>query len=197
MSFAKTNLSRALDDNSKIVKKKHSKVAKVSKSSTPSKPSKRKLDQAQSNSKPKTTKKDEKNMQYLEIHTKRILGEGQHHVWIHMVGKGNVKMEYVMEKMEELQDILDNMEQVPCLQFTFVFDFRNLYDFADYATLYKFGAFMKRNKVLFETRLRMSYLLLRYWTWRATVKTLFFAFPPTKDVEYELPEEIDQALCTT
>jgi hypothetical protein len=185
MSFAKTKLSRALVENQEVEKVKNIKK----------KSNKRKAETKVANV--KNAKVDEKNMQDLQIYTKRISGEGRHHVWIHMVGRGNVKMEYVMEKMDELQDILDNMEKVPMLQFTFVFDFRKLYDFADYSTLYKFGAFMKRNKNLFETRLRMSYLLLRYWTWRATVKTLFFAFPPTKEVEYQIPDEIDHALVSS
>ena len=173
MSFAKTKLSRALVEQDHPKKKKPRKAEHVA----------------------TKKKKSEKDIQDIRISTKQILGEGKHHVWIHMVGRGNVQMPYVMEKMAELQDILDNIDKVPCMQFTFVFDFRNLYDFADYATLYKFGAFMNRNKQFFEKRLRMSYLLLRYWTWRATVKTLFFAFPPTKEVLYELPEDIDQALC--
>lgn len=131
----------------------------------------------------------------IHIHTKRIVGEGKHHVWIHVIGKGKVTLKLVMDKMEELQDILDNMGNVAGLQFTFVFDFRELEDFANYSTIYKFGAFMKRNKHFFEDRLRMSYLLLRKWQWRLTVKTLFAVFPPTKEVEYELPADIDDALC--
>lgn len=131
--------------------------------------------------------------QEIVITTKKINKE-KHHVWIYMKGKGNVRLEYVMEKIDELQDILNNIDKVPLLQFTFVFDFRLLFDFADFKTLYKFGAFMQHNKSLFERRLRLSYLLLRYWSWKATVKTLFFAFPPTKPVKYKIPQNIDKVL---
>jgi hypothetical protein len=140
---------------------------------------------------------DEKKSQTLNIYTKRILGEGKHHVWIHMVGRGNVTVDLVMEKMTELQDILDNIKQKPCLQFTFVFDFRTLYDFADYATLKKFSTFMRHNQDFFEERLRLSYLLLRYWIWRTAVKGLFLLARPTREVRYEIPPEIDQALCNS
>jgi hypothetical protein len=137
----------------------------------------------------------EKNTEAIAIHTKRIVGEGAHHIWIHMVGTGNVTVGLVMQKMEELQLILDNISKKPCVQFTFVFDFRALYDFADYATLFKFGKFMKTNQPLFESRLRVTYLLLRYWSWKATVKMMFAVFPPTKEVVYTLPDQIDRALC--
>jgi ACT domain-containing protein len=211
MSFVKTQLSRSLPEehvlSHKKVSKSHSnkkkanKVKKTNKSNksknTTHKHIKKRKHEDQSHTTSKIKKVDEKNMQDIQIRVRRISGEGQHHVWIHMVGKGNVRMEYVMEKMEELQKHLDNIAKKPMLQFTFVFDFRHLYDFADFATLYKFGAFMNKNKQLFERRLRMSYLLLRYWTWRASVKTLFFAFPPTKEVEYEIPEDIDTALCNS
>lgn len=130
----------------------------------------------------------------IKISTKRIVGE-KHHVYIRMVGTGKVRVELVMKKMEELQDIINNIDTKPCLQFTFVFDFRLLDDFADYSSLFKFGVFMQRNQDLFERRLRKSYLLLRYWTWRATVRLLFAAFRPTKPVEYEIDENIDRAIC--
>lgn len=130
----------------------------------------------------------------IQITTKRIVGD-KHHVYIRMVGTGKVRVELVMKKMDELQDIMNNIDTKPCLQFTFVFDFRNLRDFTDYSTIRQFGGFMLRNKGLFERRLRKSYLLLRYWTWRATVRLLFAAFRPTKPVEYEIEENIDRALC--
>lgn len=142
-----------------------------------------------------TPKKQKQNQEDIEIFTKKIVGEGEHHIWIHMVGRGNVTVDLVVQKMDELQDILDNMAKVACLQFTFVFDFRTLHDFADYSTIYKFGSFMKKNQDFFETRLRRSYLLLRYWSWRLTVKTLFSFFKPTKPVLYEIPTDVDQALC--
>lgn len=132
----------------------------------------------------------------ITISTKRIVGESKNHVWIYMKGTGIVNLDLVMAKMDELQEILDSIQDIPSMQFTFAFDFRLLEDFCDYNTLFKFGAFMKRNQELFEERLHMSYLLLRKWTWRAVVKLLFTAFPPTKPVEFTIPSDIDDAICT-
>ena len=130
----------------------------------------------------------------IQIHTKRLVGS-KNHVYIHMVGTGEVKLDLVLEKMKELQEIMDNIKTKPNLQFTFIFDFRNLIDFVDYQTIFKFGKFMNDNKPFFETRLRKSHLLLKYWSWRATVKLLFVAFPPTKEVDFSINEDIDNAIC--
>lgn len=142
----------------------------------------------QINEKPNPDKPD------IKIHTKRLVGS-KNHVYIHMVGTGKVKLELVLEKMKELQEIMDNIETKPNLQFTFIFDFRNLMDFVDYQTIFKFGKFMNQNKPLFDKRLRKSHLLLKYWSWRATVKLLFMAFPPTKEVDFNIDEKIDEAIC--
>ena len=90
---------------------------------------------------------------------------------------------------------MDNIKTKPNLQFTFIFDFRNLIDFVDYQTIFKFGKFMNQNKPFFETRLCKSHLLLKYWSWRATVKLLFVAFPPTKEVDFNIDDDIDNAIC--
>lgn len=194
MSFAKTKLSRAKDMKNVVRSDQTSQTPTSSPSSSQEMivPTKKRTKLSKSLTGSQTSMKCRPDIQ---ISTKRIVGEDKHHVWIHMVGTGEVRVDLVMEKMEELQDIMDNIEKKPCLQFTFVFDFRTLDDFADYSTIFKFGAFMKRNQDLFERRLRKSYLLLRYWTWRATVRLLFAAFRPTKPVEYEIPEDIDQAIC--
>lgn len=204
MSFAKTKLSRAVvEDNpnhtiqrmSKPIKSKKSSKFKSTKSAKPTKRKATSPPKQPSSSKASSkTSNKLRRTEKIEIHTKRIVGEGRHHVWIHMIGRGCVTVDLVMDKMDELQDILDNMGKVPALQFTFVFDFRDLQDFVDKSTIFKFGAFMKRNTTFFEDRLRKSYLLLKNWSWRMTVKALFFVFPPTKDVLYDLPEEIDHAL---
>ena len=130
----------------------------------------------------------------IKICTKRLVDE-KNHVFIHMIGTGRVKLDLVLQKMKELQEIMDNIETKPHLQFTFIFDFRNLMDFVDYQTVFKFGKFMNDNKPLFEKRLRRSHLLLKYWSWRATVKLLFMAFPPTKEVVFDIDENIDEAIC--
>ena len=209
MSFAKTKLSRAkdMDDTVHTMVTSTPATSFTSTRSTPTSdamtmPTKKRRKLSASSSKASTQEvqeaqetQDKKPRPDIRITTKRIVGEGKHHVWIHMVGTGEVRVDLVMKKMEELQDIMDNIKKNPCLQFTFVFDFRTLDDFADYSTIFKFGAFMKRNQDLFERRLRKSYLLLRYWTWRATVRLLFAAFRPTKPVEYDIPKDIDQAIC--
>lgn len=128
----------------------------------------------------------------IEISTKTI--ESKNHVWLHMVGTGVVNMNLVVEKMAELQDILDNMARVKDLEFTMVFDFRNLQDFCDRETIMQFADFMKHNKPVFESKLRLSYLLLRKLLWKWVVQVLLFVSPPTKTIEYELPEDIDEAL---
>ena len=183
MSFAKTNLSRAQDvqDVDHVV-------------CTDEQPStKRRKKQ-----KPPTEVSVQQNhgKGEITISTKRIIGESKNHVWIYMKGTGVVDLDLVMTKMEELQEILDSVQDIPMMQFTFAFDFRSLEDFCDYKTLFKFGAFMKRNQELFEERLHLSYLLLRKWTWRAVIKILFAAFPPTKPVEFAIPSDIDEAICT-
>jgi hypothetical protein len=134
------------------------------------------------------------NREDIRIDTK-IINNQQNHVWIHMVGTGSVTLKLVMEKMDDLQNILDNMAQVPDLKFTFVFDFRMLDEFAELATLKKFGSFMKFNQPLFERKLNQSYLLLRKFIWRMVVKTLFTFYRPTQPVEFDIPPEIDKALC--
>ena len=141
-----------------------------------------------------TCEKLDPNKPDIQIYTKRLVGS-KNHVYIHMVGTGKVKLELVLEKMKELQDIMDNIKTKKNLQFTFIFDFRNLIDFVDYSTIFKFGKFMNQNKPFFETRLRKSHLLLKYWSWRATVKLLFVAFPPTKEVDFNIDQDIDNAIC--
>lgn len=183
MSFAKTNLSRAHDvqESSDVVY-------------TDQEPrTKRRKKQALPT---KASVQENHGEGEITISTKRIVGESKNHVWIYMKGTGVVNLDLVMAKMDELQEILDSIQDIPLMQFTFAFDFRSLEDFCDYKTLFKFGAFMKRNHELFEERLRMSYLLLRKWTWRAVVQLLFAAFPPTKPVEFSIPSDVDEAICT-
>lgn len=155
-----------------------------------------KQNQEQKEQNPQKQKEEEKpeEEEDIRIYTKIINGN-KNHVWVHMIGTGSVTLKLVMDKMDELQVILNNMSKVPDLRFTFIFDFRELQEFAELETLKKFGSFMNRNKPLFENKLNQSYLLLRRFLWRAVVKALFFIYKPTKPVDFELPDEIDQALC--
>lgn len=183
MSFAKTNLSRAPDvqDECHVVSTDEEPRTKRQKKQTPT---------------TEASVQQSHDVNEITISTKRIVGESKNHVWIYMKGTGVVNLDLVMMKMDELQEILDSIQDIPMMQFTFVFNFRSLEDFCDYKTLFKFGAFMKRNQELFEERLHLSYLLLRKWTWRAVVKLLFAAFPPTKPVEFTIPSDVDEAICT-
>ena len=124
MSFAKTNLSRAQDvqESSDVV-------------CTDQEPrTKRRKKQALST---EASVQENHGEGEITISTKRIVGESKNHVWIYMKGTGVVNLDLVMAKMDELQEILDSIQDIPLMQFTFAFDFRSLEDFCDYKTLFK------------------------------------------------------------
>lgn len=177
------------------LRRRHVVMKKLHKLPHPPKPTK----STKSTVRPKPTNKfqkkyqDNQDYQDIIVQTKTFKTEPRH-VWIQMIGKGTVTLELVEAKMVELQRILDRIRTKPCLQFTFVFDFRTLDNFADYESLKRFSKFMDRNKSLFESRLRLSYLLLRKWLWRTAVKTLLFFSPNVKEIEYTIPKEIDRKL---
>jgi hypothetical protein len=100
-----------------------------------------------------------------------------------VTGTGEIGLDYTLARLDYLQTVLDSIAKSKRFKkFTFLFDFKQLTDFVDMATIRQFGKFMEHNHDLFVAKLTESHVLLRRTIWRFVLNTLLLFRKPVKQV---------------